>query len=211
MSKECNTLHKWFNGMKKHSFPFNEQELPENGIYILFEKGEFAHGTNRIVRIGTHTGDNNLRARLKEHFINEVKDRSIFRKNIGRCILNKTHDPFLKDWNLTPLIKKVKLAHPDIDYEKQQKVEKQVSKYIQENFTFAVFRVDSRKKRLQIESKLISTVSLCEECKPSKKWLGNFSPKEKIQESGLWLVNELWKTPLADEDMIKLKQIIDIG
>jgi len=42
MSKNCQTIHILFNGMKKHSFPFNEQEIPENGIYILFEKGEFA-------------------------------------------------------------------------------------------------------------------------------------------------------------------------
>jgi len=35
-----------------------------------------------------------------------------------------------------------------------------------------------------------------------------FSPKEKIRKSGLWLVNELWKTPLTDEDMIELEKII---
>ena len=56
MSKNCNTIHQWFNGMKKFTFPFNKHEIPENGIYILFEKNEFAHSTNRIVRIGTHTG-----------------------------------------------------------------------------------------------------------------------------------------------------------
>ena len=52
--------------------------------------------------------------------------------------------------------------------------------------------------------------SLCEDCKPSENWLGNFSPKEKIIKSGLWLVNELWKTPLSDEDMIELKQLLNI-
>ena len=56
--------------MKKFTFPFDKQEIPENGIYILFEKGEFAHSTNRIVRIGTHTGDNQLRSRLFQHFLN---------------------------------------------------------------------------------------------------------------------------------------------
>ena len=40
MSKECENLHKLFNSMKRFSFPFNESEIPENGIYILFEKGE---------------------------------------------------------------------------------------------------------------------------------------------------------------------------
>jgi len=96
MSKNCHTIHQWFNGIKKHSFPFNEQEIPENGIYILFERGEFAHSTNRIVRIGTHTGNNQLRSRLFQHFLNENKDRSIFRKNVGRALLNKDKDSFLE-------------------------------------------------------------------------------------------------------------------
>ncbi|GAG98657.1 unnamed protein product, partial [marine sediment metagenome] len=96
VSEICHTIHQWFNGrkihyyhqmynsMEKHSLSqwFNEQEIPKNGIYILFEKGECAHSTDRIVRIGTHTGKNKLRSRLKEH-LNENKDRSIFRKNIG--------------------------------------------------------------------------------------------------------------------------------
>ena len=53
---------------------------------------------DRIVRIGTHRGDNNLYNRLKEHFINENKDRSIFRKNIGRALLNKNQDSYLEIW-----------------------------------------------------------------------------------------------------------------
>ncbi|MFH1212340.1 MAG: hypothetical protein V1659_05455, partial [Candidatus Woesearchaeota archaeon] len=122
MSEDCRTIHQWFNEMKKYSFPFEEKEIPENGIYVLFEKGESAHGTHRIVRVGTHTGDNNLRARLKEHFINEVKDRSIFRKNIGRCLLKD--DPFLKKWELTPLIVDVRKKNPDIDFERQKDIEK---------------------------------------------------------------------------------------
>ena len=85
MSKKCNKLHKLFNNMKIYSFPFNEELIPKNGIYILFEKGEKGHNTNRIVRVGTHTGINQLRSRLKQHFLNENKDRSIFRKNIGRA------------------------------------------------------------------------------------------------------------------------------
>jgi len=211
MSKNCQTIHIWFNGMKKHSFPFNEQEIPENGIYILFEKGEFAHSTNRIVRIGTHTGNNQLRSRLFQHFLNENKDRSIFRKNIGRALLNKDKDTFLEQWEIDLTTKDAKNQYADsIDFDKQKEIEKRVTKFIQDNFSFVVFQVDDKNKRLEIESKIISTVSLCDECKPSEQWLGNFSPKEKIRESGLWLVNELWKTPLSDKDMIELKQMLNI-
>ena len=211
MSKNCNTIHQWFNGMRKFTFPFDKQEIPKNGIYILFEKGEFAHSTNRIVRIGTHTGQNQLRSRLFQHFLKENKDRSIFRKNIGRALLNKNKDPFLEKWELDLTTRNAKEKYSNsVDFEKQREIEKRVTKYIQDNFSFVVFQINDKDKRLNFESKIISTVSLCEECKPSENWLGNFSPKEKIRKSGLWLVNELWKTPLNDEDMIELKQLLNI-
>ena len=182
----CEELHKIFNNMKKYKFPFNEQEIPKNGIYILFEKNEFAHGTNRIVRVGTHTGENQLPSRLQQHFLNENKDRSIFRKNIGRALLNKNKDPFLKEWEIDLTTKEAKDKFlSSIDLEKQKRIEQEVSKHIQDNFSFVVFPVDSEEKRLEIESKIISTISLCEKCKPSENWLGFFSPKEKIKESGL--------------------------
>jgi len=210
MSKECCVIHEWFNEMKMHSFPFDEKEIPENGIYILFEKGEFAHSTNRIVRIGTHTGNKQLRSRLFQHFLNENKDRSIFRKNIGRALLNKDKDLFLKQWEIDLTTKEAKrLRSNEVDFIKQKETEKRVTKYIQDNFSFIVLQFDNKDKRLEIESKIISTVSLCDECKPSQNWLGLFSPKEKIRKSGLWLVNELWKTPLSDEDMTLLKRILN--
>jgi len=96
MSKECDKIHRLFNGMERFNFPFDETKIPLNGIYVLFEKGEKGHGMNRIVRIGTHTGKNQLRSRLMQHFINENKDRSIFRKNIGRALLSKARDIFLE-------------------------------------------------------------------------------------------------------------------
>lgn len=205
MSKECEELHNLFNKMEKQEFPFEENKIPENGIYILFEKGELAHGKDRIVRIGTHTGQGNLRNRLKEHFINENKDRSIFRKNIGRCFLLK--DPFLEQWELTPLIKEVREKHPEIDFKKQAEVEKRISKYIQENFSFIVIPIKDKDKRLELESKIISTVSLCNECKPSENWLGLSSPKEKIRDSGLWQINELNKQPLSEKELMELESL----
>ena len=209
MSKICHTIHKWFNGMKKHSFPFDKQDIPKNGIYILFEKAEFAHSTSRIVRIGTHIGKNKLPSRLKEHFVNENKDRSIFRKNIGRALLNKDNDPFIIQWNKKNLTKKNERAldSNSVEFIKQKEIEKRVTKYIQKNISFVVFQIDDKDKRIKHESKIISTVSLCDECKPSPNWLGLFSPKAKIIESGLWLVNKLWKTPLSESDLIELKNI----
>jgi len=201
----CAEVHKFFNSLKRISFPFENENIPLNGIYILFQKGEKAHQGDRIVRVGTHTGDNQLKSRLRQHFIDENKDRSIFRKNIGRALLNKEKDPYLKIWelDLTAKESKEKLSHL-VDWEKQKQIEKKVSKFIQDNFDFVVIRVDDKEQRLRLESKMISTISKCRECKPSDEWLGLFSPKEKIRKSGLWLVNELYKEPLSEEDFKNL-------
>ncbi|MFH1307946.1 MAG: hypothetical protein ABIH72_03770 [archaeon] len=211
MSKECESIHKIFNSMKVYNFPFNTGEIPLNGIYVLFEKGEKAHRYNRIVRVGSHTGKNQLRSRLNQHFINENKDRSIFRKNIGRALLNKEKDPYLKIWELDLTTRKAKDKLSNlVDKEKQQKIEKQVTKYIQDNFNFIVLSVDNKEKRLEFESKIISTVSLCKDCKASNDWLGLSSPKQKIRQSGLWLVNELYKQPLNEEEIIQIQSILNI-
>jgi hypothetical protein len=209
MSENCAKLHLWASKLPRLRFPFNKKDIPLNGIYILFEKGESAHNAGRIVRVGTHTGKDQLYSRLIQHFINESKDRSIFRKNIGRALLNRDKDSFLKDWEIDLTTKKAKDEFSGkINLEKQKETEKRVSKYIQDNFSFVVFQIDGKDKRLEIESRIISTISGCKECKPSVRWFGKFSPKEKIRKSGLWLVNELYKTPLSEKDMNELKKMM---
>ena len=202
----CEDLHRWANALPVFSFPFDASVLPLNGIYLLFEKGETAHGANRLVRVGTHTGDNQLPSRLKQHFLVENKDRSIFRKNIGRALLNKDRDPFLSDWELDLTTRKTKDQHSGvIDMSRQKAVEKSVSDYIQSSFSFVVVPVHEKEQRLRLESRLISTISLCETCRPSVSWLGLLSPKEKIRKSGLWLVNELYGQPLSGEEFSELR------
>lgn len=206
MPQLCEELHRWANALPVYSVPFDARALPLNGIYLLFEKGETAHGTHRVVRVGTHTGNDQLRSRLKQHFLVENKDRSIFRKNIGRALLNKDRDVFLSNWELDLTARKAKEQHSGhIDMARQQAVEKRVSDYIQASFSFVVVPADKKEQRLRLESRLISTISLCETCRPSTSWLGRFSPKEKIQESGLWLVNQLYRQPLSTEEFNTLQ------
>lgn len=117
-------LHGLFNNLKRYSFPFvnYRSEIPKNGIYILFEKGERFYDYDRIVRIGTHTGNDQLYSRLNQHFVKENKNRSIFRKNIGRCFLNKTSNSYLSLWELDSTSKADKernLKLLNLDYEKQ--------------------------------------------------------------------------------------------
>lgn len=62
LSNSCHELHHDLNTLPFYCHPFNVSDMPSDGIYILFEKGEHAHGTNRIVRVGTHTWINQLRS-----------------------------------------------------------------------------------------------------------------------------------------------------
>lgn len=207
IEETCDILHHWVRTLESFEVedlldPRSLERIPRNGIYFLFERNEIGHKGQRIVRIGTHTGQNQLRSRLKQHFLKENKDRSIFRKNIGRCFLNQSNDAYLKVWNadLTTLARRNELGD-EFNAEYQRSIEKSVTDLICSSFQFAVVEVALKDNRLRLESGLISLVSRCDECGPSKSWLGLFSPKEKISESGLWQVNELCKQPLGMDEL----------
>jgi hypothetical protein len=205
MSKLCKQVHLLFSARQAFPFPFNPAKFPKNGIYVLFENGETAHGAKRIVRVGTHTGDDHLRLRLRQHFMQDSKDRSGFRKMIGGALLQRESDPFLTQWELDLTTQEAKEKNPNIDFKRLAEVENKVTEYIQKHFELCVIEVKEKADRLELESKIISTISRCDECKPSTGWLGLQSPKEKIRESGLWLTNELYKTQLVESDIEKLK------
>lgn len=205
----CASLHEWVHTLPEYRFPFDDADIPENGIYFLFEKGEQAHGGKRIVRVGTHTGEGQLLSRLKQHFLVANKDRSIFRKNIGRALLSRDNDPFLADWELDLTSRAARDLHKArIDAAKQEEVEEEVTRYMRDVFSFTVVRIDEKDARLKLESRCISTISLCNECKASSSWLGNASPKDKIRESGLWIVNELYKEPLDEDALLALRSAV---
>ena len=144
----CVALHHLFNRLERFTFPFAVSEIPRNGIYILFEAGEQAHGVDRIVRVGTHTGGGQLRSRLQQHFVRENKDRSVFRKNIGRALLNRAGDPFLEQWNWDLTTRKAKETYGHlVDWGKQKELERQVTACIQERFSFVVFEVMEKAQR----------------------------------------------------------------
>jgi len=207
-------LHTLFNEQERITFPFEEKKnaIPANGIYIMFEKGETFQGLDRIVRVGTHTGDNQLYSRLNQHFVKENKNRSIFRKNIGRAFLHKEQHPYAEKWEYDTTSREGKEKYSkllDIDFEKA--LEKRISDYIHQNLSFVVFEVKTKEERLFWESRIIATLSnagKAREIVPSENWLGNSSPKECIPESGLWLVNELYKQGLSEEEFENLKKLV---
>ena len=81
-------LHMLFNGLPRFDWTMIDQIPYRNGIYVMFEKGESYHSMDRIVRIGTHRGQDRLLERLRDHFVREDADSSILRKNIDRAFLN---------------------------------------------------------------------------------------------------------------------------
>ena len=202
MDNLCGKLHTLLQSGIRFDFSMGYNQIPDDGIYIMFEKGEVAHGGDRIVRIGTHTGDKQLTSRIFQHFENENKNRSIFRKNIGRAILNKEGSSYLNIWNFDPTTKQKKeLYAPLIDRDFESALEKRISHYIQENLSFCILAVPTKKERLHYEARLIGTVSKCIDCHASEGWLGNYSPVEKIKKSGLWQVMELYSEPLTEDDL----------
>ena len=103
--------------------------------------------------------------------------------------------------------KKANSRWVDIEFEKQ--IEERISKYIQENFSFCVFKVDCKKERLFWESKIASTLAQADYIVPSSAWLGKDSPKEKIKAFGLWQVNGLEGEVINEEELYKLTALLD--
>jgi hypothetical protein len=48
-----------------------------------------------------------------------------------------------------------------------------------------------------LERALIGTLASCALCGPSAQWLGSYSSKPQIRESGLWLIQHLKAAPLS--------------
>jgi len=153
-----------------------------DGIYVVYESGEKYQGMDRIVRIGTHRGDGNLRGRLNQHFINENMDASIFRKNIGRALSGKK-DPVAE-------------------------FESEVTKHLRDNVSFVVFQVTKRNDRLRLEAALIAGLHADPSFGPGDEWLGRKSPIQAIRNSGLWNVQGLTGNPLRSDELDEIRSIL---
>ncbi len=105
---DCEKLYELFNSCKRYGYS-EIKEIPfKNGIYIVFEKGEHYKDYDRIVRVGTHDSPDRLKPRLKNHFVNENKDGSIFRKNIGLALLSRRNDEYINNWVLDTSKEKIR-------------------------------------------------------------------------------------------------------
>jgi len=225
MSEKCKRLHETLERLPIIKYPFDLKCLPESGIYFFYEKGEmWGHGGNkpRIVRIGTHK-KNNFKSRMADHYLIDRKivydvnkpkpsDRSIFRKNLGRAILNKNNDSYLQIWNVDFTLKENRNnMKNERDLQKEKEIENQISCLLEYNFFFRFIIFDNEEKRIgtdSLEKRLIGTVANCTECQPSNYWLGKYSSIEKIRRSGLWIVQYLQSESIDEKDMLLIEDLI---
>jgi hypothetical protein len=214
----CKRLHDLVQELPETRWPIDSDDLPRNGIYFFYEAGEiWGHGGGRprIVRVGTHR-EGNFRSRMADHYIDErkmafnrnqpaPKDRSIFRKNIGRALLHRARDRYEATWNIdfTTRASREKDGSRR-DLEKEREIESQVTHILQERFTFRWIELEGQERRMGsqgLEAVLIGTLARCGECCASSNWLGRFSPKAKIAQSGLWLEQHLQAPELTGDSM----------
>ena len=195
-------LHDIFNVLRRFSYPYQKKRgkewiVPRNGIYVFFEKGEVytnpqGYLQDRIVRVGIHTKDsekgtqrgNKLFSRLDQHFRGNM-NASSFRKYVGDSLQNKHKQPI-------------------------SIIEKQVSTYMRENFSFVVFEVETQKEREDWEEKLTSTLGQAGKngLISFPNWLGKYSSNTNVKTSGLWQSDEMNGHPLNLKELQQLLQII---
>lgn len=211
---DYNRLTALFNKVKRHKYPYFENKIDKNGIYIMFEKGETHLCFDRVVRIGSHTGQNRLYERIDEHYIGNDHRNSVFRKHLGRCFLtiDKRID-YIQNWDLKIKSREDKEKNQSkINRTFEEKYEKIVSEYIKNSFTFIVIpALTDAKKRIRLEKGLIATFAQAENISISENWKGKFHPDRKIQESGLWNIQGLYGEPLTQDEIDFIENNIKIN
>ena len=176
-------IHKKSNALPRYTYLGNGKFLgviPEGGgVYIIFERGEKYGDYDRITRVGK--AEKSLLSRLKQHFVKEDKDHSIFRKHVGRALLNKK-GLTLENWNKKGVT--------------DSGTENEVSEYLKENAAFCVIPLKDKNEIRILEKTLIGILSAFNlsylaangKAIQSGDWLGNYSVNQKIKASGLWNV-----------------------
>jgi hypothetical protein len=177
------------------------EELPKQGVYFFFDDHEattFSTTIPRLVRIGTHGVSAGsvatLRNRLRTHLGTRAgagnHRASVFRLHVGRAIIER--DQLGKQF---PSWGKGQSAPREIT-EQEAPLEAQVSEYIGNLRVLFVPVLDvagTGSMRATIERQFISmfTESLCAIEMSSSTWLGRFSDKPSIRDSGLWNIRDV--------------------
>lgn len=140
-------------------------------------------------------------------------DRSIFRKNIGRALLNKQGDSdYLWVWEIDYTSHKNRTSCSHLrNVDKEKDLELQITSLLRKTFYFRLISLAGQEKRMGktgMESRLIGTVANCMLCSPSKNWLGKYSPAPEINSRKLWLSQHLNSVGITDNDKTYLLEAV---
>lgn len=177
---------------------FVSEDIPANGLYIFYERGEtIQYGGGhapRVVRVGTHLGDDRLPKRLAIHFHGRAR-RSVFRRHVGAAMERARRSPVIpcSSTGLDSV-----LFSDDL--------EREISRRFADYFTFSVVRVDCKEDRLRLEAGLIGALSAEPHTEPSAGWLGHHSCVDAIRSSGLWNRQHVGGPVLSTNDLGLLLQ-----
>jgi hypothetical protein len=178
---------------------------PERGVYLFFEEGEIRpNGEPRVVRVGTHAltaaSRTTLSKRLSQHRGNVGGGRpgggnhrgSIFRLHVGQCLLARDDDPYgvLGTWG-DKATAATSVRHGEYPHEAA------VSSYIGQ-MPFLWLPVlddpgpDSARGVIEAGAiALLSRRSNPDADPSSEQWLGRWSSRATVRESGLWNVRHV--------------------
>jgi len=176
-------------------------DIPKQGVYFFFDDAEptkFSTTVPRLVRIGTHgvsAGSSaTLRNRLRTHLGTRTgagnHRASVFRLHVGRAIIERDGlQQRYPNWG------KGQSASRDIA-DQEAPLELQVSEYIGNLRVLFIPVLDiagTGSMRATMERQFISmfTENMCAIEKSSPSWLGRFSDKASIRDSGLWNVRDV--------------------
>jgi len=142
-------------------------------------------------------------------------DRSIFRSHIGGALLNKARGSYLSLWEKNLTQRKVRDATRLLrDISKEVAIEREVTQILRENFSFRFIEIADQVQRMGtqgLERALIGTLASCPQCGPSDRWLGRYSSKLQIRETGLWLIHHVKAAPLSPAQMASIAATIEIA
>lgn len=174
---------------------------PQRGLYILFEPGECRSSRSkcqRVVRVGTHAvsrgAKSTLWGRLRTHKGTEnglgSHRSSIFRLHVGRAIMAKERlENSALSWG------KGQSADRQVR-ENEVWLERRVSEWmsnIQVLWLSVLDEPSAKSDRAFLERNMIGLFSTSgrRSDPPSPGWLGSYSPRKEIRDSGLWNLDHL--------------------
>lgn len=199
-------LEQWIGAARKLGDPMSFTDLPDRGVYFFFEPGETRSDTGRgprVVRIGTHAlkagGRATLRQRLRSHRGTRSGSGnhrgSIFRSLVGQALLARDANTGCVSWGEKGNLSKAAVSlgqSRDVLARAEAPVEALVTRHLGRT-TFLWIEINDHpgpeSLRGFIERNAIALLSNYHRPvidPPSSQWLGRFSDRDLVSNSGLW-------------------------